>query len=187
MVQTSTPGLESLLEKIQQDEARQLYPRLILYEALAVFRDKHQPRQPSKNAMCETRRDFLDSFAYMCDVQKGGKTVTAAALQKLLHSDFLWLAANEGISEDVLEYAKNALRLLKSVTLDNQSVVKNDVFKLVVHKCAHRIQVYKSKVQSLATECKNALQHKKRDQAGMFGLGYDKQQLTCVASVENPL
>jgi hypothetical protein len=62
MVQTGVPGLESLLENICQGEARKLHPQLVLFDALAAFKDKHQPRLTSKDATCEARRNFLDPF-----------------------------------------------------------------------------------------------------------------------------
>ncbi|KAK5214922.1 hypothetical protein LTR72_011979 [Exophiala xenobiotica] len=68
--------------------AMRSYPRLALFEALAGFKDAHKQREPSEDDICEARRDFMDSFAYMCDTEKGGATVTATGLQKLL--SVLW-------------------------------------------------------------------------------------------------
>ncbi|KIW76793.1 hypothetical protein Z517_09237 [Fonsecaea pedrosoi CBS 271.37] len=76
-----------------------LYPRLALFEALAGFKDAHGPWESSGDGICEARRDFMDSFAYPYDTRKGGATVTATGLQKLLHGNILSLAANEGISK----------------------------------------------------------------------------------------
>lgn len=82
VTQRGNSSLESLREQIQRDETKKLYPRLVLFGALAIFKDKHKPRQQSEDPIYETRRNFLDSFAYLCDVQKGGSTVTAVALQQ---------------------------------------------------------------------------------------------------------
>ncbi|KAF2191902.1 hypothetical protein K469DRAFT_655093 [Zopfia rhizophila CBS 207.26] len=163
MVERVYSSLESLWEQIQQDEARKLYPRLALFEALSGFKDKQKPRQRSEDTICEARRDFLDSFAYLCDVQKGGKTVTAAALQKLHISNFLWLAANEGVGDDILDYAMDVLEKLKTATSENQSTLQDSIFRLAVEKCKPRIQFYRDEVQKYARNCRMALRHRERD------------------------
>lgn len=45
----------------------------------------------------ELRREFLNSIAYVCDTQKGGKTCTAAALQEKDGSKILILASNSKV------------------------------------------------------------------------------------------
>jgi hypothetical protein len=90
----------------------------VLFHALAKFKDRQKSRHESTDTICEARRNFLDSFAYLCDVEKGGKTVTATALQSLVESDFLWLAANERIRDDILGYAMAILQISKSVSLE---------------------------------------------------------------------
>lgn len=142
-------------ERIFHSAAKKLYPRLALFEALARFKDEHEPREPSSDSICEARRAFLDSFAYLCDIEKGGKTVTAAALQKLPHSNFLWLAANEGIRGDVKIYAENILQKLMDVKSSNQRAIQDDIFQLVVEKCKFRIEYYKVEMQKYAetAEC----------------------------------
>lgn len=74
-----------------QTEAKNMYPKLALLEALASFTDHYKKRESSGDIVCETRRDTLDAFAYLCDVEKAGPTVTATALQKLVYSNILWL------------------------------------------------------------------------------------------------
>jgi hypothetical protein len=167
MLVGATSTLESLLEQIEKDKTTKLYPRLALFEALAVFKDKRRPREIPPSLICEQRREFLDSFAYLCDVKKGGKTVTATALQALPNSDFLWIAANEGIHDDVWEYATNILQLLKTVTSANEGDVKHMVFELAVAKCRPRIQYYKDEVQKYARICRMALRRRIRDDVGM--------------------
>jgi hypothetical protein len=166
MAQNGSSSLELLLEHISQIGAQKLYPRLALFEALSGFKDKHKPRQLSDNVMCEARRDFLDSFAYLCDVEKGGKTVTATALQKLTVSDFLWLAANEGIRDDIEGYAAIILEKLKTVNFQNQYTIQNDIFKLVVVKCQPRIEFYRVELQKYARNCRMALRDRERDTIG---------------------
>jgi hypothetical protein len=167
MTQRGAPAQEVQLERLRQEEAEKLYPRLVPYAALASFKDKSQQRKESGDPQCEARRNFLDSFAYLCDTRKGGPTVTAAALQKLPLSNFLWLAANEGISDDVLRYAKDVLAKLKTATMENQSELKDHIFQLVVEKCTARIQFYKNQVLRFALNCRMQLRHKKSDENGV--------------------
>lgn len=170
MVQRGYSSLGSLLEKIQEVEAKKLYPRLALLKALSGFKDKHKPRQRSEDLKCEARRNFLDSFAYLCDVQKGGNTVTATALQQRPYSDFLWLAANEGIRDDIRVYATNILVHLRTATLGNQSIIQDTIFRLAVEKCKPRIQFYRENVQKYATNCRMSLRHREKDDTGMMML-----------------
>jgi hypothetical protein len=167
MVQKESPALESLLNRIQRDEATKLYPRLVLFKALATFKDKSKQRQRSEDPLCEARRNFLDSFAYLCDARKGGATVTATALQQLQISDFLWLAANKGISDNILEYAKGILSCLKTVTLKNQSELRDSIFGLAVEKCMPRIKFYKNQVRVKARNCRMQLRSKESDDNGI--------------------
>jgi hypothetical protein len=167
MAQRGPQVLDARLEKIQQDEAEKLYPRLLLFEALAGFKDKIKQRKPSEDPVCEARRNFLDSFAYLCDTRKGGATVTATGLQQLQISDFLWLAANEGISDDVLEYAKEVLANLKTVNTENQNELKDRILKMVVQKCTPRIQFYKNEVRWFARGCRMKLRSKESDDNGV--------------------
>ena len=77
-------GMDSAVsssDQIFRSATRNMYPKLALLEALAGFKDSYKRRGRSDDVICEARRDFLDSFAYLCDVEKGGATVTAAALQ----------------------------------------------------------------------------------------------------------
>jgi hypothetical protein len=157
---------EPLLERIRQSETTKLYPCLVLFGALTAFKDKRKSRQASGDPVCESRRDFLDSFAYLCDTRKGGGTVTAAALQELQNSNFLWLAANDGISDDLLDYAKTMINRLRSINAENQSAVKDDLFKLAMDKCTDRIQFYKDRVQILARNCRMKLRAWEQDETG---------------------
>jgi len=158
--------------QITELESAVLYPRLVLLEALTGFMDKPKQRAKSGLAICEARRDFLDSFAYLCDVEKGGKTVTATGLQRLEKDNQLWLAANEGIRDDILIYANDILDQIKSATAETQSIIQDRIVALSVEKCKPRIQVYKTAVQELALKCRMALRRVNRDDAGMCGIAF---------------
>lgn len=140
-----------------QDAYRDLYPKLILYEALVGYRGEHKRRHESKNDQEQARRDFLDSFAYLCDIQKGGSTVTAAALQKLEYSNVLWLSANEGVQHHVLKHADKIREILKDWNTEPEEVLQNQIFQLVIMACEPRIRFYKDKVQRHARNCRMEL------------------------------
>lgn len=161
----STASLSSL-EQIFATASKEVYPRLALFEALAQFKDEHQPRAPSSDDVVEARRAFLDSFAYLCDVQKGGQTVTAAGLQKLPYSNVLWLAANEGIRSDVKTYAESVLSKLLSVDPSTQRIVEDAVFHFAVEKCNSRIVTYKDDMQKYARNCRMQLRRETQNEAG---------------------
>jgi len=153
----------SSLERVFHSASKDLYPRLALLEALARFKDGHQRRERTSDDICEARREFQDSFAYLCDVEKGGPTVTATGLQKLPHSNILWLAANEGIRRDVKNYAENILQKLKGVESGTQEAVQDDIFRLAVEKCNSRIEYYKVEMQKYARNCRMQLRQEMRD------------------------
>ncbi|KAH7014572.1 uncharacterized protein B0I36DRAFT_255249 [Microdochium trichocladiopsis] len=132
----------------------QLSLRLVLFSALTEYQDAPKAREATKNAGRTHRRDFLDAFAYLCDVEKGGATVTAAALEQLEHSNFLWLAANEGISQDVKAYAETLLRGLQQPHFQG---LEEWIFRQAVTKCAPRIETYQQGVKHHATACRMQL------------------------------
>ncbi|KAK8912657.1 hypothetical protein VCV18_012336 [Metarhizium anisopliae] len=121
---------DALWEQTFATLSKELYPRLALFEALARFKSRSERRTPSSDEVVETRRAFLDSFAYLCDVQKGGATVTAAGLQKLPESNILWLAANEGVRNDIKIYAENILLKLKNLNPDANRMLKDEMKRL---------------------------------------------------------
>jgi hypothetical protein len=89
--------------------------------------------------------------------------VTATGLQKLPHSNILWLAANEGIRRDVKNYAENILQKLKGVESGTQEAVQDDIFRLAVEKCNSRIEYYKVEMQKYARNCRMQLRQEMRD------------------------
>lgn len=157
-------------DQIFQNATRNMYPKLVLFEALAGFKDDYNPRGRSSDDICEDRRDFLDSFAYLCDVEKGGATVTAAALQRLPYSNILWLAANEGIRRDVEVYAKSILQMLKVVESGNQVKVQDDILRLAVQNCHSRLNYYKGIMQKYARNCRMQLRQETGDDIGAVRL-----------------
>ncbi|KAK9443924.1 hypothetical protein VB005_02449 [Metarhizium brunneum] len=158
---------DALWEQTFATLSKELYPRLALFEALARFKSRSERRTPSSDEVVETRRAFLDSFAYLCDVQKGGATVTAAGLQKLPESNILWLAANEGVRNDIKIYAENILLKLKNLNPDCEQDAQDEIFRLAVERCSLRIIVYQDEMKRLARNCRMQLKRETQNDAVM--------------------
>lgn len=133
----------SHLDEILTNASEGLYPRLALLEALPQLSNGHARRAPSSDSITEARREFLDSFAYLCDIQKGGATTTAAGLQWLPESNILWLSANEGIRSDIQSYANAILSKLLLISPSTRTTIEHEIFCLAVEKCKSRIETYK--------------------------------------------
>lgn len=164
----STASSFPLKEHILATASKELYPRLALFEALAQFKSPHQRRAPCSDDVVEARRDFLDSFAYLGDVKKGGATVTAAGLQKLPQSNILWLAANEGIRSDVVRYADEILLKLKQSDPNTETITQNTIFRPAVAQCRSRIIDYTRRMQNLAKLCRKELSKERENDTGIL-------------------
>ncbi|KAI5457398.1 hypothetical protein BGZ63DRAFT_417121 [Mariannaea sp. PMI_226] len=154
------------MEQIWKTMEEVLYPRLALFEALAHYKGEHERRRPASNVSdeaCEIRRDFLDSFAYLCDIRTGGSTVTAAALQELPHSNFLWLAANEGIQDRVHAFAEFVLERLKKMNSETEPMVREEIFQEAVQISSDRLGFYRNELQTYARNCRMDLRRKLPD------------------------
>ncbi|KAI0160655.1 hypothetical protein GGR57DRAFT_499333 [Xylariaceae sp. FL1272] len=145
------------MREISLDVTKSFYPRLVLFEALAGFKDEHERRPTTGDAMRDACRQFLDHFAYLCDVRKGGATVTAAALQRLRKGNVLWLAANEGISWEVKVYANSILQMLQSMNAHTESEIREQIFHHAVKMCMPRLEFYKTQLKLYATRCRMEL------------------------------
>lgn len=169
-VLSSPAASNGALEQLIATATKELYPRLALFEAIAQFKNDHERRIPSGDEIVEARRNFLDSFAYLCDVEKGGGTVTAVGLQKLFYSNILWLAANEGVRDDIKIYARVILSHLKSVDLNNERIVQETIFHLAVKNCDSRISIYKEEVRRYARNCRMQLRSEAKSEDGEISL-----------------
>lgn len=159
-------SLLDIMEQIFEDAKKNLYPRLALYEAVAKYKGEHERRRPASDRISETRRDFLDSFAYLCDIEKGGATVTAAGLQRLPYSNILWLAANEGIRSAVKSYANDLRDILVNMNSETEVKAREDVFQRAVQMCSPRLAFYKEELRTYATRCRMELRKELPDDLG---------------------
>lgn len=78
------PPTEPLSDRVSEEQI-QFYLKLVLYSTISHFKAGHSERDVSINIPREhsdLRRDFLDQLSYLCDIEKSGATVTAAAMQR---------------------------------------------------------------------------------------------------------
>ena len=92
-------------------------------------------------------------MAYLCDAEKGGRTVTANALQENSSENVLWLAANEGISDGILTYVESLVKQLKEITADNRKSIEKKVFGAAVECASQRISFYQLRLVNYAEKC----------------------------------
>lgn len=131
------------------DELRQDFcALLLLLRAICPLDVHHVERCPASEEYVNELRDFLDSFSYLCDIRKGGGTVTAAAIRtwRAKNINILWLAANEGVGKDVKSHAEWMVAKLKTANESNGPDIENSVFTASVKLAKHRIQYYKSEL-----------------------------------------
>lgn len=161
------------LQRILEITSTKLYPRLALFEELATYKGKPERRASSQEGVVEARRAFLDSFAYICDVERGGGTVTATGLQRLPQSNTLWLAGNEGIRHDVEKYAERILSILDQWRPgDHEEEVERRIFHLVVDKCSSRLKFYQTEMRKHARNCRMQLRREAQDGTGIYSLDF---------------
>jgi hypothetical protein len=166
MLQQDQNSAASSLEQTFRSASRKLYPRLVLFEALTGFTTEAQPPQKSFDPTRAARREFLRSFAYLCDSEKGGATVTGAALQNINQQMILWLAANEGIRPKTRSYAEDIMQRLRKVDPQNAESMGDEVFDAAVQFCTPRLKYYQRELRSYAIKCRMQLRNRTQDETG---------------------
>ncbi len=165
------------MDSVFENALESLYPRLVLLEALTDSKIRHEPRPTSTDPVEKARRAFMDSFAYLCDIAKGGKTVTAVGLQKLAVSNFLWIAANEGIRWEVKHFAEWMRSSLMAMTPQTEREVHESIFNNAIKIGLPRLDDYRGEVRRFATRCRMTL---KRDLPDATG------EIQCYCSIRQP-
>lgn len=167
------PSTEPASNRISEDriseEQAQFYLKLILYSTMFPFTAKHSERDVSADISrdhTELRRDFLDKMSYLCDIQKSGPTVTAAALQKKRGSIILWLAANEGIRPEVKAFVDLTMDRLRAVNPETSTQTGTAILQDALGKGEQRFSFYLNKMVISARECRDRLDRLKDDKAG---------------------
>lgn len=142
------------------------YLKLLLLSVVTPYTGTHTEREDASNSPTKLRQEFLDKFAYLCDVEKGGATVTAAAIrktQKQVSSNELWLAANEGIRPEVHDFAKRTLALLKTTSEINRALVEEVILRDAIETGIKRIEFYCKMMIAFEKICRNKVQISRQD------------------------
>lgn len=122
------------------------YEPLVLLHVLDPSRGSRIPRY-SSDVECqeeELRRSFIDSMAYICDYEKGGDTVTAAAIQKEPAGVTIWLAANTNVQDKTISYLRNVLDTLVAVNVSNRADTEELLARKIISFNNKRLQAYRT-------------------------------------------
>jgi hypothetical protein len=136
---------------------------------VSPFKAKHSERDISSNIpgdRAELRRDFLDKLSYLCDIDKSGATVTAAAMRKEYAFNVLYLAANEGIKPEVKNFVELTMKRLRAVSLEKSEGTANAILQDAIGKGEQRFLFYRTKMLGFAKQCREGLQKLKQDKEG---------------------
>lgn len=141
----------------------ELNKRLLLQNVLAEYNGPPIRRSLDESLEDSTnhtlRRDFLDKISYLCDITKKGDTVTAAALQELLHCNVLWLAANKGVSTVVENLLRLIIGQLRELDYKPHNLIETTILTAAVDLAKKRLGFYQSRLELFAKQCRVDLSH----------------------------
>ena len=167
----STPTRAPRKELGLQSRETDFYSKWLLLHALGPFLGPHERQfiaDADQEDPTKLRRSFLNAISYLCDIERGGKTVTAAALQRLPLSNFLWLAANENVRKEVFDFVENILfNELSNVSAENRADVEKSILHSAVKLARQRMESYRLQVRNLCQKCCPLLQEDKDDESGI--------------------
>jgi hypothetical protein len=149
---------------------RRFYEPLLLLSALDSIRGgRIKAEIVSDNTginHTQIRRSFADAIAYICAYQKGPNYVTAAALEKTPQGVVVWLAANNGIGQNVTEFLDGILARVRDV-VDRDDVedreqaahfATEELSFLITDFLAPKLEIYrKNVVGNLIQPCQEVL------------------------------
>lgn len=151
---------------VRQKVLRRFYEPLLLLSALGQIRGEGIKAETdsfsSSPNIQKVRRSFVDGIAYICAYQKGSPYVTAAALEKTPEGVTVWLAANEEIGHNVIEYLQGILSDIQNIAAFDRLVsrlregerIKERLMSRIIAFSAPRIKTYYHQVKDRhAPEC----------------------------------
>ena len=144
------PGLsqDNKIVPVKPKLLNRFYEPLVLLRVLdpnrgsRILRFKAEP-----NGEEELRRSFIDYVAYICDYEKGGDTVTGAAMQKEPAGVTIWLAANTTIKPKTESFLQDVLDCLAAVSVSNRKCIEDDLAIKIIDFNKKRLQVYRSSLR----------------------------------------
>lgn len=110
-------GPEDRMLEHPQHRLRLLYEPLSLLETLDRTRGDRitpdvVPSHDTKFSVIGSQRSFVNAIAYLCAYKKEPVYVTAAALEKGPEEIVIWLAANNGIEQAVIDFMNPVLTII---------------------------------------------------------------------------
>jgi hypothetical protein len=140
MASPQSDGGESLMH-ITPDDIRVFYERLSLWKA--ICQNGCQPFMPTRTSW----QRCLDSLAFLCDTQTGGKTVSALTVQDGPLGLHYWIACNgePSSAETILTWLLSVLR--SGSTSTDRSLLQKQILSEIVANCSERIQDYHRRLQ----------------------------------------
>lgn len=162
---------------------KRFYEVMVVLWAFDRIRGSRIQRFPANedHTSQELRRSFIDSLAYACDSQKGGKTTSAALLQQLPQGVVVWLAGNRGVKRntitDLTKLLSEALRNIRSHSPFDREVT----LVRLVHMNEPRLKSYIQLARGNMDACIKTLQDSSAGKAGQSVLPLNYVILTIVS------
>jgi hypothetical protein len=150
---------ERALTCISPKQHRRFVLATLLLHTLNPIRGDRRRRPKLPNDLHDISHDilrdrFLDAVAYICDKEKGGDTVAAAALQDHPEGPILVLASNSLITDNTLAVLKDIFRLMRSLKFetakqDEKKKLEDDIVRKLAELGRSRLKDYQSLARSL--------------------------------------
>ena len=141
----SLPVLDQYEKSIEQKRKllRRLYEPLLLLEALRKAPEKSPESidgdEPSSKSTEGLRRSFVDGIAYLSAFERYSDCVTAVALETTPQGPILWLAANDGIRGTTVEFLRNVLAELHTVSQEENLEIRNKIADTITPGLLRRV------------------------------------------------
>ncbi|KAI5812961.1 hypothetical protein BZA77DRAFT_322726 [Pyronema omphalodes] len=155
---------EQALIPISPKQHRRFFLAALLLHTLNPIRGERRRRQNLPHDLHDISHDilrdrFLDAVAYICDKEKGGNTVAAAALQDDPGGPILVLASNSVITDKTLAVLKDIFRLMRSVEFetakpDEKKKLEDDIVRKLAELGRSRLKDYQNLARPLFTSSK---------------------------------
>ena len=103
-----------------------------------------------------TRRRFLKNLAFICDSDKGGKSVASIGVEERADSFVLHLALNESDNNRSAAFLRSTLKALRGLLGSPQAQKREGIIELAKDCVAHSSQKVKKEAKSLSGSAKKS-------------------------------
>ncbi|KAK2807859.1 hypothetical protein FQN50_005248 [Emmonsiellopsis sp. PD_5] len=127
---------------IRQALLGRFYGLILLLKTLGPVRGARQKAEIISDELQHTklRRHFCNALAYVCAFDTGSDSVTAIALDAQPHETTVLVAANRGVSPEVVKFLKEVLKFLQCVATDPKLVDQAEMRRQLVYKVVNKSQ-----------------------------------------------